>query len=275
MGRTTSRKPVRPGRRARTGTRRGTGTSSAPIAGFYDRLAGTYDVMTNFEHRFLREGQMLRMLVVRNRLKTALDAGCGTGFHALFLARLGVRTTAVDLSPLMLERVREHARRMGVKVATLRAGFGSLARRLRRKFDAIVCMGNTLAHLGSAEELLGALRQFARLLEPGGFLVVQLLDFDRIGKAGALPRIVRETEAGEFTRSYTLTRTGIRLTIEHRPPGSRAVSRQALDLRPVYHSELLSLLHAAGFAQIELFGSIEMEPYDPAATNDIVIIART
>ena len=58
MGRTTEKK--KPTDRARS------------IAGFYDKIADNYDAMTNFEHRFLREGQMLRMLTVKNNQPTLL-----------------------------------------------------------------------------------------------------------------------------------------------------------------------------------------------------------
>ncbi len=44
--------------------------------------------------------------------------------------------------------------------------------------------------------------------------------------------------------------------------------------RPVYHTELLTLLALAGCGEIELLGVIAMKPFDPAASNDIVIIAR-
>ena len=121
MGRTTEKK--KPTDRARS------------IAGFYDKIADNYDAMTNFEHRFLREGQMLRMLTVKNNLATALDAGCGTGFHALFLARLGVKVAAVDISPKMVKQVLAHAKEMGVHIEALRQGFAGLARRLHRKND--------------------------------------------------------------------------------------------------------------------------------------------
>jgi 2-polyprenyl-3-methyl-5-hydroxy-6-metoxy-1,4-benzoquinol methylase len=282
MGRTTEkRKPIRRARPARRRSRRSTGKPPAlpsgearSIASFYDRIAGDYDAMTNFEHRFLREGQMLRMLVVKNNFVTALDAGCGTGFHALFLARLGVKVTAVDISAKMVKQVLAHAREMGVHVEAIRQGFAGLTRRLRKKFDAVLCMGNTLAHLRAADELRKTLKAFATLLNPGSFLVLQVLNYDRIVKLGPLPQIVRETPVGTFIRTYETRDDRIRLTIEHRRPGHTRARRQSLDLRPVYHTELLTLLEQAGYGEIELFGSIEMEPFDPAASNDIVIVAR-
>jgi len=48
---------------------------------------------------------------------TALDAGCGEGADAIWLAQRGWRVTAVDLSPVALERAATRAREAGEEVA--------------------------------------------------------------------------------------------------------------------------------------------------------------
>ncbi|BCL18016.1 class I SAM-dependent methyltransferase [Micromonospora sagamiensis] len=48
---------------------------------------------------------------------TALDAGCGEGTDAVWLASRGWRVTAVDLAATALERAREHAASVGADVA--------------------------------------------------------------------------------------------------------------------------------------------------------------
>lgn len=47
---------------------------------------------------------------------TALDAGCGEGADALWLAQRGWRVTAVDVSPTVLDRARERAEETGPEV---------------------------------------------------------------------------------------------------------------------------------------------------------------
>ncbi len=46
----------------------------------------------------------------------ALELGCGTGTNSIWLAQQGFEVTAVDLSPLALERARSKARQAGVQV---------------------------------------------------------------------------------------------------------------------------------------------------------------
>jgi len=53
--------------------------------------------------------------------ESILEIGCGTGNYALDLAARGVKVTAVDISPAMLERAREKARALGLEVELLLA----------------------------------------------------------------------------------------------------------------------------------------------------------
>jgi SAM-dependent methyltransferase len=48
---------------------------------------------------------------------TVLEAGCGTGAEAIWLAAAGWEVTAVDISPTAIERAREAARRQAPGVA--------------------------------------------------------------------------------------------------------------------------------------------------------------
>jgi SAM-dependent methyltransferase len=46
----------------------------------------------------------------------AVELGCGTGTNAVWLASQGFQVTAVDLSPLAVQRARQRARAAGVRV---------------------------------------------------------------------------------------------------------------------------------------------------------------
>jgi SAM-dependent methyltransferase len=51
----------------------------------------------------------------------ALELGCGTGTNAVWLAQQGFDVTALDLSPLAIERARKRAAEAGVRVEFLAA----------------------------------------------------------------------------------------------------------------------------------------------------------
>ncbi|MFG3577326.1 class I SAM-dependent methyltransferase [Micromonospora chersina] len=93
----------------------------------------------------------------------ALDAACGTGRYAEWLAGRGHRVTGVDTSPEMLGRARAKVPGGDFLLGDLRALPVS-----ESAFDVVVC-GLALAHVAELPEVLA---EFARVLRPGGHLVV-------------------------------------------------------------------------------------------------------
>jgi SAM-dependent methyltransferase len=54
-----------------------------------------------------------------------LDVAMGAGRHALYMASLGYEVTGVDISPVAVERCREEAARLGVRVEAVCADLAS------------------------------------------------------------------------------------------------------------------------------------------------------
>lgn len=67
-----------------------------------------------------------------------LDIGCGTGRHAIELARRGYRVTAVDFSPAMLAEARKKAEAAGVTVFWVEAD--ATQYRALNPHDAAICV---------------------------------------------------------------------------------------------------------------------------------------
>jgi SAM-dependent methyltransferase len=97
------------------------------IRAYWDADAATYD--DSVDHGLAAASPALRAAwnAALHRLLPApparvLDAGAGTGFLSLSLARLGHRVTALDLSAGMLARLREVAGREGLAIEVVEAG---------------------------------------------------------------------------------------------------------------------------------------------------------
>lgn len=252
-----------------------TGADKA-VESFYDALASDYDAMTDMEKRFVAERPFFHMLVDRHQIGCALDAGCGTGFHSFLLARLGVSVTGVDMSGAMVEKARQHAQRLGVDVRFVQSRFQDLGSTLGGQFDAVVCMGNSLAHLLSRDDLGDALHAFETVLHPGGILFAQVLNYERILRDRERVQSIREKDGAMYVRYYEycgeliqfhilkLIRSGS--DIEH--------SLNTVTLRPILGQELVSAIEVAGFEKVGIFGGIAMEAFDPATSKDLVLLAH-
>ena len=93
----------------------------------------------------------------------ALDAACGTGRHAAYLASLGHQVIGVDISSEMLERARAKVPAAQFHEADLHA-----LPLPDDHADLVVC-GLALMHV---PDLVPVLREFVRVLRPGGNLVI-------------------------------------------------------------------------------------------------------
>ena len=246
------------------------------VTEFYDKLAPDYDAMTGFEKRFVHERPFFRMLVEKHGIRTALDAGCGTGFHSLLLARLGVEVTAVDISPNMLAIAGAHAKEMQLPLHLVESSFQSLPTLAPGPYDAVFTMGNSLAHLLTKEDLERSLAAFAAVLAPRGVLFLQNLNYDRIMEKKEHIQSVKEGGDATYIRSYEYGNELIHfqiLKLVHQGPNV-VHALNTVDLRPVLHGELVEMLGTAGFDDIKTYGGVSMEEFQVQSSRDLVVLAR-
>jgi glycine/sarcosine N-methyltransferase len=246
------------------------------IEEFYDLLAPNYDTMTSFEQRFIKERPFFQTLVDRFRFRSALDAGCGSGFHSLLLSQLGVDVLGIDVSAEMLGLAEGHAREYNASIRTLQGSFESLGDLIKERFGSVFAMGNSLAHLLSAATLEKVLHNFATVLDPHGVLVIQILNYERI--VARREHIQNEKQAGTktFVRSYDFDDAGILFNIVMREKKNSIYEEriQTVRLRPVFRDELVTLLEQVGFADIDVFGGISLVPFDALNSKDLVVLAK-
>ncbi len=107
----------------------------------------------------------------------ALDLGCGSGFQSVALAELGFPVLAVDTSRTLLA---ELAGRTGtLPITTLEADIRGGLQAVEPGFAVAVCMGDTLTHLPSRDDVVRLFATVRRLLTAGGLFVIGLRDMIR------------------------------------------------------------------------------------------------
>ena len=107
-----------------------------------------------------------------NRL--AVDLGSGPGFQSIALARLGYKVTAIDTSLKLLSELRAHAGELNIK--TVEGDLLNFQEQLTDPAQLIVCMGDTLTHLGSKEDVRRLFAATYSSLVPGGCLIITFRD---------------------------------------------------------------------------------------------------
>ena len=96
-----------------------------------------------------------------------LDAGCGNGFFTRRLLDLGYDVTAFDLTASGVHQART---RVGEKVALYESAIHNF--KCERQFDVVTCI-DVLFHVTDDELHQQSFQNLCRLLNPGGFLLIQ------------------------------------------------------------------------------------------------------
>jgi len=128
-----------------------------------------FEIYRDKEQDALREGPALASLLGLPPGSLVLDLPCGWGRLRPALAERGYRILGGDLSALNLERhAREHPGhllRLDLRHLPLREGCA----------DGILCAYTSWGYFATWEENLVQLREFARVLRPGGRLLLDLV----------------------------------------------------------------------------------------------------
>ena len=153
----------------------------------YDTLAGVYEWLVP-EPLSTPQGAVAAFAAVLDDLPPGarvLDCAAGTGELAVGLALRGHDVVASDASARMVERTRALAAEHGVVLPAVVCAWESLEHQgWQGSFDAVFCVGNSLAHAGPAPRRRAALAAMAGVLRSGGLLVVTSRNWELVRHQG-------------------------------------------------------------------------------------------
>lgn len=114
---------------------------------------------------------------------TAVDIAAGEGRNAIWLAEQGWHATAVDYSPVAIDKARQIAERRGVELATEVADLNTYEP-TRAGYDLVV-----IAYLQLVDEQLSPiLRRAAAAVAPGGTFLLVCHDLDNLERGYGGPQ---------------------------------------------------------------------------------------
>jgi len=120
---------------------------------------------------------------------SVLDAGCGTGDTALFLAGRGCKVTGIDFLDVPIQRAKQKAAERGVQ-ATFLVMDALTLNDWPERFDNVIDSG--LFHVFSDEDRRPYVEGLATVLKPGGKLFLMCFSDEEPGTQG--PRRVSKQE---------------------------------------------------------------------------------
>lgn len=196
-----------------------------------------------------------------------LDLACGWGRHALALAELGFDVTGIDLSSTLLSHAVARSRAAGLPIRWVRGDIRTLP--FSRHFDAVLCLFSSLGYFLVDDEDLSVLREAARVLAPGGRLLIETMHRDLLarefvehdwweGPDGSPVLVQREFDAVSGVSREWLRWRG---------------SEKFHEIRVRSATEWAHLLDLAGLEAEAWLGDWELSPFDHTSERLIVVAA--
>ncbi len=237
----------------------------APIAELYD-----------LEHAGFRDDIDLLLSFADIVGDPILEMGCGSGRILLPLAEAGYDVTGIDRSAAMLDRARAGSseRSLDGSIQFMHGSILDADAAPGGPFGLVIFSLNALMHLPTATEQRAALESALRALDPKGQLIIDLMNPtpDHLTTLGSAPILEgswafpdgASVDKWAHRRVHPTTQVIDTLLWYDRvgPDGTFHRTRSRFPLRYIHPAELDLMLELAGFTEVRMYGSYEMDPLD-------------
>ncbi len=241
--------------------------------GFYEDFIDKYDILVSWENRYNRETDFFKTVFQQFRIKSVLDCACGTGQHVIIFNEMGLDSYGSDLSPAMVKRAKLNARKYKAPPRFRTSSFTDLSKNYNKRFDALVCVGNSLPHVLQKSDLKKSISEFHKMLNPGGCLIIEQRNFDHMMKKRPrfLPMSMRESEG--FIYAFDYKKDKIIFNVLNMDLANKSLKVYSTTYKALKKTELVSLLKEKGFKNLKLYGDMKFTKFN-MNSNSLIIICR-
>jgi SAM-dependent methyltransferase len=200
-----------------------------------------------------------------------LDLPSGQGRHAIELARRGYDVTGVDLSPYMLGVATERADAAGVRVRWLA---GDMREALAGDtFDLVLNLFTSFGYFADEADDRRVVRAAASMLEPGGRFLLEVINGQRV--MGNF----QEREWFTVGQLAVMERRSLdvptrRMVVERTVSSANGDDTSVHAVRLYSGRAVKTMLDAAGFGRVELYGDWDGAPLTPESLRVLAVGTR-
>ena len=246
----------------------------------YAAIAQLYEA----EHKYwLHDLEMYRSLAARAG-GAVLELGCGSGRVLLALAEDNHEAHGIDISKTLLAIAAAKAKHRELTVVLTRKDMRWFSS--SKKYGLVFCALDTLLHLPQAEDLSATLHSAFQALRPGGLLAIDLVNPNpdllalRDGVVRRQSSFIgpSETDVTHFV-AWDIDPTTQTINTNHFYDwigSDHQVHRCTTSICLQYwtRDEIEKALEVSGFTSPELYGSTQLDTFEPDSERMIFVSTR-
>ena len=242
----------------------------------FDQWTEVYEALVDWPKRLAHEEPFYRQWFEETGARRVLDAACGTGRHAAMFHGWDLDVQGADVSPEMIQL----ARRQHGQSDSLRWMVRSFDQPVvaQQPFDAIVCVGNSLALAADRETVQRAIVQMLAGLRSGGRILIHLLNLWRLPDGPCVWQKCLRTRIGTenaliLKGVHRSGRQGYVNLVVAGTDDKPAMEHDSVPFLGLRAEELEAMARKGGAHQIAFYGGYNNQPYRPDESVDLVMVA--
>lgn len=228
---------------------------------FYQSIADYYDFIFPSNQSQI---DFVKETIPDPKNKSVLDIGCGTGNLDIALAKFFKTVAAIDSEESMVEKAKRKTGSSESNLQFLQMNMLEIETKFKKRmFDTIICFGNTLVHLESQEEIGYFIRQAINVLKPGGKILLQVINYDRILNKHIVGLPTIENEHIIFVRDYHYKADHNKILFKTllTDKKNKQEIRNNIPLYPIRKVEISNLLEKANFSNIQFYSNFKRDKH--------------
>jgi SAM-dependent methyltransferase len=194
-----------------------------------------------------------------------LDLACGKGRHSIILNKLGLNVIGVDLSSNSIAKAKKSENEtLKFFVHDMRDTIPNV------QFDFIVNLFTSFGYFDHHDENLKVLKAINQMLVPGGELVIDFFNLQRVIKEMKAQEL-KSIEGIDFHISKRFDGHHIYKTIDFEAEGKNHSYTEKV--QGLSEADFRNLLIQADFELIDIFGDFYLNPFDSEKSDRIILVA--
>jgi SAM-dependent methyltransferase len=213
-----------------------------------------------------------------------LDVGCGPGIHLHALAKRYPQHdfSGIDIDAVRIEHARAAAANEHLPISFVTGDFTEHAFLPRATYDIIFSIGNSIALVWGCGNVGAVIEQVSGLLESGGYFLFQIQNNEKPKRGYTTSRSMKLDNgedcftAKRYEPDLDLHVMRVEFLTFTRHPGDvkHAVQVEAYSWHLIPRGDIEALLGRHGFTRVEAWADYSGAPFEPATSDDLVVLAK-
>lgn len=205
-------------------------------------------------------------LLDRFGCKKVFESCMGDGFNCLSLLWYGYEVTGNEIDPYFRELALANIQQQKMKLDSITAyDWREIPDEFACSHDAVLCLGNSLTYMMTRAEQELVVRNFKKIIRPGGIVVIDHRNYDYM--LDEREHILKDPQnnfrysrkfyyCGENVSCYPVEIEDKRVVLEYKHKVSGKAGR--LELYPFRREEVIDVMESAGLEVVESYGDFEL-----------------